>query len=102
MAKLKVGLVGIGRGTAYGNLFAKNALTEVTAICDTNAQKLEQHGRDYGLSDGALFTKYEEFIESGCDIVVLGTPMPFHADQVVSAIEAGCHVLSEVTAASTL
>ena len=35
--KLKVGLVGIGRGTAYGSLFAKNALTEVTAICDTNA-----------------------------------------------------------------
>lgn len=102
MAKLKVGLVGIGRGTAYGNLFAKNALTEVTAICDTNAKKLEEHGRDYGLADSALFTKYEDFIESGCDIVVLGTPMPFHADQVVSAIEAGCHVLSEVTAASTI
>ncbi len=102
MKKLKVGLVGIGRGTAYGNLFTKNPLTEVVALCDTNEEKLAAHGRDYGLADNALFTDYGNFIESGCDIVVLGTPMPYHADEVVDAIEAGCHVLSEVTAASTL
>jgi len=102
MGKLKVGLVGIGRGTAYGNIFTKNPLTEVVALCDTNEEKLEKHGRDYGLADTALFTDYGKFLESGCDIVVLGTPMPYHADEVVEAIEAGCHVLSEVTAASTL
>ena len=102
MEKLKVGLVGIGRGTAYGNIFTKHPFTEVVALCDTNEEKLEKHGRDYGLSDNALFTDYGNFIESGCDIVVLGTPMPYHADEVVDAIEAGCHVLSEVTAASTL
>jgi len=41
MGKLKVGLVGIGRGTAYGNIFTKNPLTEVVALCDTNEEKLE-------------------------------------------------------------
>ena len=41
MGKLKVGLVGIGRGTAYGSIFTRNPLTEVTALCDTNEEKLE-------------------------------------------------------------
>lgn len=100
--KLKVGLVGIGRGTAYGNLFSVNPLTEVTALCDFDENKLAGYGRDFGLDDRHLFTRYEDFIGDDLDIVVLGTPMPYHAEQVVAAMENGCHVLSEVTAASTL
>ncbi len=100
--KLKVGLVGIGRGTAYGSLFSVNPLTEVTALCDFDAAKLEQHGRDYNLADAHLYTDYADFINDDLDIVVLGTPMPYHAEQVVAAMENGCHVLSEVTAASTV
>lgn len=102
MEKLKVGLVGIGRGTAYGNLFMNDPHTTVTALCDFNEEKLEKSGRDFGLDDKHLYNKYEDFLTSGCDIVVLGTPMPYHAEQVCTAIEAGCHVLSEVTAASDL
>ena len=82
--KLRVGLVGIGRGTAYGHLFSVNPLTEVAALCDFDENKLARSGKE------------------DLDIVVLGTPMPYHADQVVAAIEADCHVLSEVTAASDL
>ncbi len=102
MKKYKVGLVGIGRGTAYGHLFTHHPMTEVAALCDVNEKALEQHGKDFGLNDGQLYTKYEDFLGAGCEIVVLGTPMPFHAAQVVGAMEAGAHVLSEVTAASDL
>ena len=102
MKKYKIGLVGIGRGTAYGYLFAESPLTEVTALCDVSEKALEQHGRDFALSDRQLFTKYEDFLNAGCDIIVIGTPMPFHAGQVVGALDSGAHVLSEVTAASDL
>jgi predicted dehydrogenase len=37
-----------------------------------------------------------------CDAVVISTPMHLHADQCVAALEAGKHVLSEVTAAVTV
>lgn len=100
--KLKVGMVGIGRGTAYGHIFSVNPLTEVTALCDFNEEKLMQSGRDFGLEDKHLYTDYNDFVNDDLDIIVIGTPMPYHADQVVAALESGCHVLSEVTAASTL
>jgi len=100
--KLKVGLVGIGRGTSYGHLFSVNPLTEVTALCDFNEAKLAQHGKDFNLEDKHLYTRYEDFVNDDLDIIVLGTPMPYHAEQVVAAMESGRHVLSEVTAASTL
>lgn len=100
--KLRVGLVGIGRGTSYGHIFSVNPLTEVAALCDFDENKLAQSGKDFGLADSHLYTKYEDIFSEDLDIVVLGTPMPYHADQVVAAIEADCHVLSEVTAASDL
>ena len=100
--KLRVGLVGIGRGTSYGHIFSVNPLTEVAALCDFDENKLAQSGKDFGLADSHLYTKYEDIFSEDLDIVVLGTPMPYHADQVVAALEADCHVLSEVTAASDL
>lgn len=100
--KLRVGLVGIGRGTSYGHIFSVNPLTEVAALCDFDENKLARSGKDFGLADSHLYTKYEDIFSEDLDIVVLGTPMPYHADQVVAAIEADCHVLSEVTAASDL
>jgi len=102
MAKLKVGMVGIGRATAYGKLFTESPLTEVTALCDFNEEKLAQSAADFSLSDKQVFTKYDDFLNADMDIVVLGTPMPYHAEQVVKGLAAEKHILSEVTAASDL
>ena len=102
MKKLKVGMVGIGRATAYGRIFAENPLTEVTALCDFNQEKLEQSAKDFHLDDRQLYASYNDFLNADTDIVVLGTPMPYHAEQVCGGLAAGKHVLSEVTAASTL
>ena len=54
MRKFKIGLVGIGRGTAYGRVFANNPKTEVVAICDINEVSLEKSGKDFKLSDNQL------------------------------------------------
>ena len=49
------------------------------------------------------FTSYEEMLErADIDAVVLGTPMPLHVPQAVAALQAGKHVLSEVTAPVSL
>lgn len=102
MKKFKVGMVGIGRATAYGRIFASNPDTEVVALCDMNSESLEQNGKDFNLPDNCLFEKYDDFINADLDIVVLGTPIPFHAEQTIKAMEMDKHVLCEVTASNTI
>jgi predicted dehydrogenase len=100
--KWRVGLVGIGRGSGYGKLFAEEPRCEIAACCDTSTEALARFQRELSLPDARCFTDYAQFLGSGVDIVFVGTPMPAHAVQTIAALEAGCAVLSEVTAASTL
>jgi predicted dehydrogenase len=100
--KWRVGLVGVGRGSGYGKLFADEPRCEVTAVCDISQAALERFQRELNLPDSQCFADYGNFVGSGLDIVFVGTPMPFHAEQTIAAVEAGCHVLSEVTACSKL
>jgi predicted dehydrogenase len=102
MKRLKVGMVGIGRATSYGSIFAQNARAEVTALCDINEENLAISGRDFGLKDSQLFSNYDSFINTDVDIVVIGTPIPYHAEQAVKALERDKHVLCEVTAADNI
>lgn len=106
MKKLNVGIVGLGvlckQGEGYGGILSIYPHTKVNAICDINREVLEKNGKVLGLSDKQIFTKYEDFLNSDIDIVFIGTPIPFHSEQAVKAMEAGKHVLSEVTASNTV
>lgn len=100
--RYRVGLVGVSRGSSLVRPFAVFAETEIAALCDVNQPRLADVAAGFGIGDDHLFTDYNQFLESDVDIVVVGTPIQFHADQAVRALEAGKHVLSEVTAAYTL
>jgi len=102
MKKFKVGMVGVGRATAYGHIFANHPDTEVVALCDMNQEVLAQNGKDFNLADNCLFENYEDMLNSDVDIVVLGTPIPFHAEQSIKGLDAGKHVLCEVTASDNI
>ena len=102
MRKFKVGIVGVSRGGSYLRDYAKSERTEITAICDLDPQKLEEFAKELNLSDSQVYTDYDEFLNSDVDIVVIGTPIPFHEEQVIKALNAGKHVLSEVTMANTI
>ena len=99
--KWKVGVVGLGvlctQGSGYARLFNSYPRTEVTAICDVDSGVLEKAGKILKLKDSQLFTNYDEFVNADIDIVVVGTPIPLHAEQAIKAMENGKHVLSEVT-----
>ena len=102
MSKLKVGIVGVSRGGAYLRNYARSERTEITAICDLDQAKLEDVAKLLNLSDSQTYTDYDQFLTADIDIVIVGTPIPFHEEQVVKALEAGKHVLSEVTMANTV
>jgi predicted dehydrogenase len=102
MKKLKVGIVGVSRGDTYNNIFGKVNRSEVTAICDINSKNLEKAAKEVGLKDSGLYDNFDDFINSDIDIVVIGTPIPVHAEQAVKALEMNKHVFSEVTVSNTI
>lgn len=100
MPTFNIGLVGVGRGSGYGRVFAHDPRCRIVACCDASEQALARFQQELGLPDDRCFSNYDDFVNADMDIVFIGTPMPFHADQTTKALQAGKHVLSEVTAAS--
>ena len=100
MRKMRVGHVG-GR-TGYARLFNRHPRTETVAICDVNPEALERTRTSLGLKRSQCFQYYDDFLNADLDIVVVATPIPFHADQSIKAMESGRHVLSEITAANNV
>src|SRR5690242_11524482 len=93
--KLRVGIAG-KRGIDFVSGFRAMPQVEVTAFCEKDAKLLQ------GLADRAeipqRFSHYADMLEA-VDIVVVATPMHLHVPQAILALQAGKHVLSEVTAA---
>ncbi len=99
----KVGLVGAGRGSSYGNIAYQSARFEIVALCDSDEKALARYQKDLELPDSRCFTDYGQFISSSpMDTVFICTPIPYHAEQAALALEAGIHVMSEVTASNTV
>lgn len=96
---LKVGIVGVrGLSTLLG--FRAMADVEITALCDLDEALLAERSKKHGI--GKTYRIYEDMLESDIDAVVIATPMQCHVPQAIAALEAGKHVLSEVTAGVTM
>lgn len=97
---LKFGVAGM-RGLVYLPWIRKTGLADVTALCDLNAGLLESQADRYGIPGRYRF--YSEMIdEADIDVVLISTPMQFHADQVISALQSGRHVMCEVTLGTSM
>lgn len=97
----KFGLVGFG-GLKRSQAYINDPRVEVTAVCDVSTSALERAADFLRLPEKQLFTDYGDFLSADIDVVVIGSPIPFHAEQAAMAMDAGHHVLSEVTAADTI
>ncbi|MCW5942612.1 MAG: Gfo/Idh/MocA family oxidoreductase [Fimbriimonadaceae bacterium] len=95
---LRIGIVG-KRGLAFAAGFRASPECVLTAFCELDAEVLHREADEHGVPK--RFARYEDLLGE-VDAVVVATPMPCHAAQVILALEAGKHVMSEVTAAVTL
>ncbi len=102
MKTFRVGLVGARRGSGLVAPFQLYPETRITALCDPDERTLADAGDAFGVPKEARFTDYDKFLAGPVDIAVIATPMPLHVSQGIQAMEAGKHVLSEVTAADKL
>ena len=102
MKKWRVGVAGVSRGRSLTRVFGAHSRVEVTALCDIDTAKLADIGKAFNLTDKQLYTDYDSFLSAPMDIVVIATPIAFHAEHTIKALESGRHVLCEQTAAYTI
>lgn len=96
---LRIGIVG-RRGTAFlGGFRALEEQAQVVALCDVDEAGLNREADKHSIEK--RFTRFADMLDS-VDAVVVATPMQLHVPQAVLALQAGKHVLSEVTAAVSL
>lgn len=100
-APLRVAVVGVNRGQSFAHSAALlSDQIRLTALCDIRAQAL-QPWRDN--AEIRLYNDYQQVLEDpDIDAVCIATPIKLHARQAIAALNAGKHVLSEVSAAWTL
>jgi len=99
-SKLKVGVLGIGRGSSFAYLFEKYPDTKLEAICDFDKVKVAEFLK--GRKDIEVYQDYDKFLEHELDIVILCNYATEHAPYAIKALQSNRHVLSEVTACKTL
>lgn len=95
MKKIKVGIAGVrGLSTVMGLKSIPDV--EITAMCDLDEATLNKVADEHGIEK--RYRIFDDMLESDIDAVIIATPMQCHMPQAVAAMEAGKHVMSEVTA----
>lgn len=93
--KVKLGVLGAGRGVALAN-YCKNAdNAQLVAVCENYEPLLNNAKKLYG-ADVKFFTDFDEFIKYDMDAVILANFANEHAPFAIKCFEHGKHVLSEV------
>ncbi len=94
MARLKVGVIGIGAiGKVHLDSYASLPDTvEIAAVCDIIPDRAQAAGQQYA---AATFTDYRALLASDVDAVSVCMPNALHKEIAVAALQAGKHVLLE-------
>ncbi|MBR3504772.1 MAG: Gfo/Idh/MocA family oxidoreductase [Clostridia bacterium] len=96
---IKIGIAGArGLSTVMGLRAAEDV--EIAALCDLDEALLSEQSKKHGI--GRTYRVFEDMLESDIDAVIVATPMQCHVPQSIAALEAGKHVLCEVTAGVTM
>jgi predicted dehydrogenase len=97
--KIRVGIIGVGRGQSFARGATDAVGMELVAVCDVWEERLAEMGRQYGV---ATYTDYDKFLEHEMDAVILANYFHQHAPFAIKALRAGKHVMSETAANKTL
>ena len=94
--KMKIGVVGAGRGTDMMRYCKASDNAELVAVCDNFEEYLNEKKEQFGEEKIKYFTDYDEFLRCDMDIVVLANFANEHAPFAIKALRAGKNVLSEL------
>ena len=93
---IRIGVVGVGAiaQIAHIPVLSKMRGAQLVALCDNDRPKARSLADRFGVPD--VFTDIEDLLEfDELDAVIISTPNHLHEPHVLSAIQAGVHVLCE-------
>ncbi len=99
MSKIKIGIVGAGRGVDIARNFLLLGC-DVVALCDNNKARLE-YGKER-LTCDAYYDDFDEFLNHDMDAVVLANFFHEHTPLAIKCFEKGLHVFSECISNGTM
>ena len=99
MDPIRFGVIGMGRGQSFMRICNVVGGAKVTALFDIDVERAERTASAIGAQ---AFGSIEAFLDGPIDAVVIASPLQYHAQQAIQALNAGKHVLSEVTACHTM
>jgi predicted dehydrogenase len=98
--KLKIAVAGLGFGAEFVPIYQAHPDVERVGICDPNRAVLDQVGERCAITQ--RFTRLDDLPAAGFDAVHLVTPMPLHAENAVSMLDAGLHCACTVPMALSI
>jgi len=104
MSKLKIGVLGAGRGKVMMRVLVDHPDAELVAVCDSYEPMLDKArslAEETG-ADVAMYSDFEDFIKHDMDAVILANYAHQHAPFAIRALRAGKHVMSEVLPCATI
>lgn len=102
MAKIKIGVFGVYRGTSMINFLRYSDKGEIVAICDKWKEAIDKQKSIINDDSIAYYDNFDEFIKHDMDAVVLANYATEHAPYAIKAMKAGKHVYSEVLPCQTM
>lgn len=101
-SKIRVGVVGVGRGSSMMAYCNHTSHAKLVAICDKWEEGLMAKKAEFNDPDIAYYTDYETFLTHDMDVVILANYANEHAPFAIRAMNAGFHVISEVLPCQTM
>ena len=102
MDKVKIGVIGGGRGKSMIRYGREASNAQLVAICDFRDDVLDRMKKECGEDGISYYSDYDEFLKHDMDAVVLANYANQHAPFAIKAMKAGKHVFSEVLPVQTL
>lgn len=102
MKKIKIGVMGVGRGRSMIGYCLKADNAELVAVCDKWEEGLERLHREYPNMNITTYRDFDEFLKHDMDAVVLANYANEHAPFAIKCMKAGKHVFSEVLPVQTM
>jgi predicted dehydrogenase len=97
--KIRLGVVGVGRGAGFAKGAGPHLGMELVALCDAWKERLKNLSQELRV---AAYTDYDKFLEHEMDAVILANFFHQHAPFAIKALKAGKHVMSETSCNATL
>ena len=101
MTRLKVGILGLGRGRTYLSNFLQLDNVILVGAADRYELRRAPQRDKIEAAGGRLVNEFEDLLALKPDAVMIATNGRVHADHSIHALEAGCHVLCEIPTSFT-